>query len=136
MNMEQFEHAIDRFGGDLDTWPAEIRAEVEALAQSDPRVARALGDAARLEGLLAATVRTAPVDAAVLHRIMAGVARDAPADLTVRPTARLMAWAGAAMAAFLLAGFVIGLAMPDTSGDEVYAGLMFGTGTPLVDNVL
>jgi len=134
MNINEFERAIDRYGGDLDKWPPVLRVEAEALVRGDGRAARTLADAARLDGLLAEAVREAPVGAALVGRILSG--GDAHRDATVRPTGRLVAWAVAAMAAFLVVGFVIGLAVPDTTGDDVYASLMFGTGAGLADDVL
>ena len=136
MNNVELERAVDRYGGDLDKWPAVERAAAEALARSEPRAARTLADGARLDALLAEAVRTVGVDAALVGRIVAGAAGGRHRDVTVRPTGRLAAWAGVAMAAFLVVGFVIGLAVPDTSGDDAYARLMLGTGATLAGDVL
>jgi hypothetical protein len=70
------------------------------------------------------------VDAATVGRIMAGINAKHARDMAVRPTRRLFAWAGAAMAVFLVAGFAIGLAVPSGgSDDDAYAALLFGPDT-------
>jgi hypothetical protein len=127
MTYDEFERALDRHGGDLERWPAALKAEARALADKDAAAARMLAEAARLDGLLAETVRPVSLDAASLGAIIAGIRTDRHREVTVRPTRRLAAWSGAAMAAFLAIGFVIGLAMPQSQYDASLAGLAFGT---------
>jgi len=127
MTYDEFERALDRHGGDLERWPAAMRAEARALVDKDAAAARMLAEAARLDRLLAETAGPAAFDAASLGAIIAGIRTDRHREITVRPTRRLAAWSGAAMAAFLAVGFVIGLAMPQYQDDSSLAGLAFGT---------
>ena len=126
MNHDQLQAALDRYGGDLDKWPAADRDSAKALAAADTAAERMLAAAARLDALMAEVARPAPVDAALIGRIVAGIGNGRHREVTVRPTARLMAWSGAAMALFLFAGFAIGLAVPADQGEDTLAGLMFG----------
>jgi hypothetical protein len=129
MTHEQFEQALDRYGGDLGRWPAAMRAEAKALADKDAAAARMLAEAARLDALLSEVVGPTSVDSAAIGAIIAGIRGDRHREITVRPTRRLAAWSGAAMAAFLALGFVLGLAIPQTQDDAALAGLAFGTST-------
>ena len=126
MRIEQLEEALDRYGGDLDRFPAALRAEAEALIAADAGAARIAADAARLDGVLAEAVRPMAVDAALIGRIVAGVRGDAEPELRLRPTRRLAAVAGAAMVAFLATGYAVGLALPASQGEDAFAGLIFG----------
>lgn len=130
MRMNDFERALDRYGGDLALWPDAPRAEAEALIARDAKAARLLAHAARLDGLLAEAMQPAPVDAALIGRVLAGIGNGNGAhhDAVLRPTPRLAAWAGAAMIAFLTAGYVAGLMLPASQGEDTFAGLMFGSG--------
>ncbi len=133
MTYDEFEQALDRYGGNLERWPAAARAGARALADKDASAARLLAQAERLDALLAETARPVALDAASLGGIIAGIRTDRHREIAVKPTRRLAAWSGAAMAAFLAIGFVIGLAMPETQDDASLAGLVFGTGTTTVD---
>ncbi len=127
MNREAFEDALARYGADFARWPAPLADQGRALVARDREAAAALAQTARLDSLLAATVRPASVDAAMIGRILSGVAGSRHHETAVRPTGRLFAWAGAAMAIFLVAGFVIGMAVPSVTADEDGLGtLMFG----------
>ncbi|MEX0851908.1 MAG: hypothetical protein WD036_01290 [Bauldia sp.] len=127
MNRQSFEEGLSRYGGDLKRWPDELRGEAEALVADDEAAAAMLGAARRLDGMLAAIAAPQPVGSAMLGRIIAGIGNGTPHDLTVRPTGRLFAWASTALAAFLVAGFVAGVALPADQGEDAFAGLMFGT---------
>jgi hypothetical protein len=134
MTYEQFEATVSRYGGDLDAWPAAARAEAQALVATDPAAARLLAEAGRLDAALAALARPRPLDAAFVGGVLAGIRENRHRDVMVRPTRRLAAWSGVAMAAFLAIGFAIGLAMPRSDGDDALAGLMFGaSGLTAVD---
>jgi hypothetical protein len=127
MNREEFEDALAAHGADLARWPAGLAERGRALAARDPEAARRLAQAARLDALLAEAMRPAPVDAALVGRIIAGVQGGHGSATPVRPTGRLFAWAGASMAVFLVAGFMLGTATPWFSDDEdALAELMFG----------
>ena len=126
MRIDEFEQALDRYGGDVAKWPDGPRADAEALMASDAEAAARAARAARLDGLLAEAVRPAPVDAALIGRIVAGLENGARHDVALRPTPRLAAWATAAMIAFLSAGYAAGLMLPTSQGEDTFAGLMFG----------
>lgn len=126
MNHDQFEEALSRYGGDFNKWPASARADAEALAATDRRAAAMLAAARRLDGLLSAIASPRPVEAALVGRIAAGIDNGKHRDVTVRPSGRLAAWAGAAVVLFLAAGFAVGLALPQSQGEDAFAGLMFG----------
>jgi hypothetical protein len=126
MRIEQLQEALDRYGGDLGRWPASARAEAEALLARDPEAARMAGDAVRLNALLAEAVQPLPVDAGFIGRVIAGVSSGGHRDVPLHPTPRLAAWAGAATVALLVTGYAVGLAMPQSQGEDVFAGLVFG----------
>jgi hypothetical protein len=135
MNIEQLEQAFDRYGGDLARWPAALRAEAEALATGDTKAANLVAVAAKLDGALAEAMRPMPMDAALIGRIVSGIGASGLHDVTVRPTRRLIAWAGAAMVAFLVTGYAVGLVLPASEGEDAFAGLMFGnSGTTATDS--
>jgi hypothetical protein len=129
MRIEQLEQGLDRYGGDLARWPAAMRAEAEALIASDKRAAKLAATAARVESALAEAIRPMEVDTALIGRIVAETAGSralVARDVTVRPTGRLIAFAGAAMVAFLVTGYAVGLAIPASQGEDAIAGLVFG----------
>jgi hypothetical protein len=133
--MEQLEQALDRYGGDLTRWPATLLAEAQTLTASDPRATKLIAAAAKLDGALAEAMRPMPVDAALIGRIVSGIGAVGHHDVTIRPTRRLIAWAGAATVAFLVTGYVVGIALPASQGEDAFAGLMFGnTGTTATDS--
>ena len=123
MTRVDFERALAAHGGDLGRWPAELAAEARAVVTRDPAAGRELTQAAALDALLAQMVKPVPVDSATVGRIIAGISARHARERAVRPTARLLAWAGAAMAVFLVVGFVLGLAIPASSGDDAFAAL-------------
>ncbi len=127
MRIEQLEQAIDRYGGDLARWPDNLRTDAEALIARDTDAAKIVDDAARLEASLADALTPEPIDAALIGRIIAGIDSGAHATGGLRPTPRLAAWAGAAMIAFLSAGYVAGVMLPASEGEDTFAGLMFGS---------
>ena len=126
MRIEQLEQALDRYGGNLERWPAALAAEATTLIAANADAARLAAQAGRLDGLLVEAVRPIAVDAVLIGRILAGIDNGAHHDVPLRATPRLVAWAGAAMIAFLTAGYVVGLALPASQGEDALAGLMFG----------
>ena len=129
MNREEFDDALARFGGDLARWPAALADRARALVERDPSASAALVAAARLDALLAETVRPVAVDAATVGRIMAGIDGGRSHETALRPTGRLFAWAGATMAVFLVVGFALGMAIPTVGDDDdALSTLMFGGG--------
>ncbi len=133
MKINELEKGLDRYGGDLARWPSPLKAEAEALAASDRTAAAILAVAARLEGALARAMEPMAIDAALMGRIVAEMNSGAHHDIAVRPTPRLVAWAGAAMVAFLVTGYAVGLALPVSQGEDAIAGLMFGDSAASTD---
>jgi hypothetical protein len=131
--MVDLEQALDRHGGNLGRWPATLRADAEVLIARDPKAARLAAHAARLDGILLEAIQPLAVDAALIGRVIAGIDNGARHDTVLRPTPRLAAWAGAAMIAFLSAGYVAGLLLPASQGEDTLAGLMFGSSATATD---
>ena len=132
MRIEQLEQGLDRYGGDLARWPAAMRAEAEVLIAVDKRAAMLAATAARVDSALAEAIRPMDVDSVLIGRIVAETAGShtfVTHDVTVRPTGRLVAFAGAAMVAFLVTGYAVGLALPASQGEDAFAGLIFGNST-------
>ena len=130
MNITDFESGLDRYGGDLAHWPADLRVEAEALVAGNRAAADLARVARRLDRALAGAVAPLGLDASFVGGIIASVQKGTP-RAEVRPTPRLVAWAGAAMVAFLVTGYAIGLALPVTSaaqGDDAYASLLLDDG--------
>lgn len=127
MNMEQFEHALDRYGSDVSRWPPALRTEAARLVASDDGAGRRAAAAQQLEATLADAVKPMPVDAALIGRIMAGIDGGARPDVGLHATPRLAAWVGAAMIAFLSAGYVAGTLLPASDGEDTFASIMFGS---------
>jgi hypothetical protein len=130
MKITDFESGLDRYGGDLNRWPAELRENAAALVADNRAAAELARVAQRLDRALARAVEPLGLDAAFMGGIVASVAAGSLRH-EVRPTPRLAAWAGAAMIAFLVTGYAIGLALPATStqGDDTIAGLLLDDGS-------
>jgi hypothetical protein len=126
MTREQFEQALGRYGGDFARWPDALRASAERLAATDKYAAALLSAARKLDATLSESMQPIPVDAAFIGRIVGSLAHGSAHDVTLRPTRRLIAWASAAMMAFLVVGYAAGLAIPSSQSDDAFAGIMFG----------
>jgi hypothetical protein len=128
MTRDQFEAALDRYGGDLSRWPPMLRADAETLVGTDGEAAAALRAARRLDALLAEATAPATVDAALVGRIVARN-RTRHSDIELRPTRRLAFWASTAAILMLVTGFAAGaVIVPDASSDA-FAALLFSDGT-------
>ncbi len=127
MNLERFEETLSRLGGNLTRWPAAERAEAEALIAAEPKAATLHRQTVALDALIGAAMTPIAMDSAAMGRIMGGIDHHRHRDLTLQPTRRLFAWASAAMAVFLVAGFAAGVAIPVNQGEDTLAGLMFGS---------
>jgi hypothetical protein len=126
MTLERLQDLLDRFGADPARWPQGARADAERLIAADPAAARAAETAAKLDGALRDAAQPMPLDAAFIGRIVAGIDHATRHELAVRPNGRFVAWAGAAMIALLASGYLAGLALPQSQGEDAIAGLMFG----------
>jgi hypothetical protein len=126
MTREEFLAALDRYGGDLGSWPSSLRGDAATLAARDAEAAAALDRQARLDVLLGAALTPEPVDAALIGRIVAH-RRTADGE-RLQPTRRAIGWVSAAIAATLLIGFIAGANVPAAAddGSELYAALIFG----------
>jgi len=136
MTIDELEQGLDRYGGDLGRWPGHLRAGAEALVSENRTAAELVRVAARLDRALARAVEPVTLDSAFVGSMVAGVGSAKPRDEVVRPTPRLAAWAGVAMAAFLVTGYAIGLALPATTttqSDDVLASIIFGDTSATVD---
>ena len=135
MTMNEFEHALDRYGGDLKRWPETERSAAEALIATDAGAARLLAQEGRVDTVLRKLAQETPADAAMVGRMVALIEKNGRhAERPLRPTRRLAALAGAAMAASLVIGFVAGVAVPASDGEDTLAGLMFGASSASVSD--
>ena len=126
MNRQDFDNALNRFGGNLDRWPNDLRVAARQLAASDPGAASQLAGLRRLEGTITTSLNPQPVDAAFLGRLASRTRGRGSTEITLRPTRRLAVWASAATLAVLMIGFVAGVVAPQDLGEDSFAGLMFG----------
>lgn len=133
MTSDEFEQGLDRYGGDFSRWPAGLRAGAEALVREDRTAAELARVAVRLDRALAHAVEPLGVDSGFLGSMVAGIGPARPRGEAVRPTPRFVAWAGAAMAAFLVTGYAIGAALPATTSDDAVASLILGDTSATVD---
>ena len=79
------ENILDTFGGDTARWPAEKRAELESLADTDDDGARLLREARALDAVLMRAAGPPVGNTSVLaDRIFAAVANTAPGQLAAR----------------------------------------------------
>lgn len=124
MTREEFLAALDRYGGDLQTWPSPLHREAAAVVAQDAEAAAALDRQRRLDGLIAEALTPEPVDAALMGRILAR--RSRAEGETFQPTRRAIGWVAGALAATLVIGFVTGTLVPPDDGGELYAALIFG----------
>jgi hypothetical protein len=124
MTREQFLAALDRYGGDLQRWPASLRGDVAAIVARDAEAAAALDRQARLDALLTGALAPEPVGAALIGKILAR--RPSAEGPSLQPTGRAIGWVSAALAAMLLLGFAVGAYLPADDGSDLYAALIFG----------
>jgi hypothetical protein len=70
MTMEEFTSLLDAWGADSSRWPADRRAEADALLARSDEARRLLADEAAFDALLAAAPALAP-NTALLDSVMA-----------------------------------------------------------------
>jgi hypothetical protein len=124
MTRDQFDAALDRYGGDLSRWPGALRQEAEALIADDSAAAAELQRAQRLDALLAQATAGSRVDAATIGRIVSQPRVKHP-EAVLRPTRRLIGLASAAMVATLVIGFITGAMVPADQSSDAIAALLF-----------
>lgn len=74
LDIERFRELAEAFGGDVDRWPVDVRAEARMLVDTDTAARAALADAAALDAVL--DLYTAPeLDTAA---VLARLDKDAP----------------------------------------------------------
>jgi hypothetical protein len=135
MTIDEFERGLDRYGGDLGRWPADLRPGANALVAENRTAAELARIAARLDQALAHAVEPLVLDAAFVGGIAATLGNSRSRDEVIRPTPRFVAWASMATVAFLVTGYAIGLALPPTTttqSDDAMASLIFGDSSSLV----
>jgi len=124
MTNEEFGGYLDRYGSNLEHWPARERAAGSAFADT-PAGRRQLDAARSLDALLAETM-SVPEPLALKQRILANVGSDGrPIDFLSWLFAPL--WRSLALAAAPLAlGFTLGFTYPETDGlEEAVAVIAF-----------
>ena len=124
MTNEQFGECLDRYGTNLEHWPASQRAAGRAFAGT-PSGRRQLDAAQSLDALLVETMPV-PEPLGLMERILANVrAEERPADFVSWLFAPL--WRPVALAAAPLAlGFTVGFTYPETDGlEEAVAVIAF-----------
>jgi hypothetical protein len=118
MNIERFKILVEAYGADPSRWPEGERDAAVAFAETSPEARRLLAEAAALDRLLDAA-ETTPAARALEERILA--------TFSERPrsfarwydvlTARPLPWLpGAAIAASLALGLMVGAALPGVAG--------------------
>ena len=131
MTMAEFEQLVAAWGADPARWPAERRAEAQALAAEDTAAEALLRDARRLDWLLDAAplggFAEGDVDGIVRHAVGADAAG-------FRWPLRHLAAQAAALAACAALGVILGLSdvgpAPDDTGADDVALLAFGPALP------
>ena len=68
MKREDFEQALDRYGGDLGRWPEAIRVGAERLIEDDHDAADELARAQKLDGLLTEAVAAQDIESSLVGR--------------------------------------------------------------------
>lgn len=87
--MTQFQDDLDRYGPEVDSWPAPARASAQALLSGHVEARRRLAAARRLEAGLSAVFAAPAADARLLARIAAEVPQHPqPATAEVVPLRR------------------------------------------------
>jgi len=132
MTRQEFLQALDRHGGHLDRWPAHMREAAQAFAETDAAAAKELARLGSFEAAVARATAPGDVDAALVGRIVGAVAAQGGGgsgthETVLTPTPRFFAFASAMTAAILVVGFVAGMSVPADTGNDAFAGLLFGS---------
>jgi hypothetical protein len=113
MNRERFQTLAEAYGGDVQSWPADDRDPAAVLLASDHAWASAvLGEASRLDGVLALSLAPAP-SSVLVGRVIAAASG----------TRRRLAWLlpaglGAGLAAACAAGLLAGVQLSRTAIED------------------
>lgn len=113
MTPQEFTRLLDTYGADAERWPEEARAAARRLCEASPAARRQWAAARRLDAQLAAG-RSMPRDPARESRIVAG------AMARIRALAEpVLDWRwfftrsmGAALAASVVVGWLVGMGLP------------------------
>lgn len=142
MDLNAFRELTDMFGGRLEAWPDDARAEAGELMRADPAARRILIDAQTLDAVLAAEAAAAPAPSnALMERILAdaasvsaeaAVASPSPASSPSATSSwSIGAWieaafGGVGLAAAAAAGLVVGLSStPEAAQPDVFDDAYF-----------
>lgn len=130
LSLAAFRDLLDRHGAAPGRWPAEVRAEAEALVAADPAAARLLSEARRLDAAVAAATVAPPLDAAFVGRVMGRIEGHVAARETAFRFTRRLAFASATALTFcLVAGVAVGLVapvMPAEDGTDIAVFVLGG----------
>lgn len=127
MTLQEFSRLLNTYGADSERWPEAQRAAARALCDVSTAARAQWIEAERLDALLAAD-RAPPPDAARQARVVAA------AMMRLRTRAEpLLDWrwliprpVGVAFAASVIIGWLVGLEMGDTAGQQyLLANLRF-----------
>ncbi len=126
MDLEQFNELLDQHGPTIDTWPAALREDAQALLAASPEAADALADAQTLANLLTA-MPAAPAPGHLAAKIVASAA-----DVD-DPWQRLLDWLGARLWRPVLAaglplavGFAVGMTQIAPNEEDAYLAADLG----------
>ncbi len=130
LSLAAFRDLLDRHGAIRSRWPADVRAEAEALVAADPAAARLLSEARRLDAAVAAAIVAPPLDAAFVGRVMGRIEGHVTARETAFRFTRRLAFASATALTFcLVAGVAVGLVapvMPAEDGTDIAVFVLGG----------
>ena len=115
--LARFEQALDRYGADVERWPADLRGMAAELLDSSLEARALLADAVRLEAALDVAFAVPPVPIGLQARIKARVEnRDLWLEWLAAFVTRPWRPVGAACVP-LMFGFALGLSAADDTAD-------------------
>jgi len=122
--MEEFLDLLDRYGGQLEDWPAEAREKAEAWQQASAVAARQIAAMRRAEAALAASRPIVPAEANALAARAMRERQENPGQML----ARRISW-GVAGALALVAGVYVGsLPRLDAAPSDIVAAALDQSG--------
>ena len=130
ITLQTFEDDLDRWGGALERWPPDARREAEALLAGSARARALHGATTTMEVALSLSNFGGAYDAADFHRFAAVATlhpQDRPSLLRRTPPMLRRAGWGAAIAAALVLGILVGDIAPggrDDGPDQVLASAL------------
>ncbi len=118
-SLAAFRDLLDRHGAVKGRWPADVRADAEALLAADPAARHLFEETHRLERLVSAATAAPPLDAAFVGRVMGRIDGEVAARETAFRFTRRLAFASATALTFcLVAGVAVGLVAPVVPAED------------------